>query len=139
MNSIRLPVHPITEDTEIKQTVAVFYYSFYHGECLNLFINDTLNESMMNLQTVMHSVNTKCLSITNNHMNNMQVSVIPPEHVLSNAKNFMGSIPLPPSMNGSGSFMSNIGSAGMILENLVQDWRLLKEVFDISLLSSIDL
>lgn len=129
MNSFRLPVHPITEDAEIKQTVGVFYYSFYHCECLRLYINDTLSETMMNLQSVITSVNTKCLSITKNHMNDMQVLGVPPEQVLSNAKNYMGSVPLPPSINGSGSFMSNIGSAGMILENLVQDWKLLKEVF----------
>ena len=126
---IRLPVHSTTNEVELKQTTAIFYYITYHCECLRLAINDTLSPSLRNLHSTMSLVNVDCLKIIFNYLNNMQVSTMSPEQILENVRSFMGDIAVPPSMSTTSQFMSNVYSNGILLEKFVEDWIFLRDVF----------
>lgn len=133
MNSTRLPVHLTTDDLELKQTTAIFYYTCYHGECLRLVINDTLNSKLMDLHGVLHNVNVDCLKIIISYIKDMQVSTMLPEQILDGVQVYMGNIAKPPSMKGAELFMKNVASVGILLEKIVEDWRYLRDVFCINL------
>lgn len=128
-SSYRLPVRVTTNEVELKQTTAVFYYITYHSECLRLAINDTLNPNLRTLHSTMSIVNVDCLKIIINYLNNMKVSMMTPDQILQNVRPFMGDVPPPPSMSTTGPFMNNVFSNGILLEKLVEDWIFLRDVF----------
>ena len=103
-------------------------YSFYHYQCLQSVINDTLSAPIRKLSETLLYVKDSAYFAVYSRIVEVEMKLLSPQQVVDLAISHMGNYPKPASMEKYTDFMKTEYSVGSVLENLAADWINLRQV-----------
>ena len=103
-------------------------YSFYHYQCLQSVINDTLSAPIRKLSETLLNVKDSAYFAVYSRIIEVEMKLLSPQQVVDLTISHMGNYPKPASMEKYTDFMKTEYSVGSVLENMAADWINLRQV-----------